>query len=210
MTGEVTVSEMEFISQDAKNFSELLERFAVERDKRYAEMFKTQKDMSDQRFADQAIATATAFAANEKAIVAAFVANEKLVTAAFNANEKATSAALAAAKEAVAKAEAASEKRFESVNEFRGQLKDQAASFVTRDEYSAKHDSLSDKLDAATELFSDRLDRATRELNSSISSLAASRATNEGKALGRTELWALIVAAATVIALLAGLYLKMP
>lgn len=52
----------------------------------------------------------------------------------FEGQEKAVSAALQAAKEAVIKAEAAAEKRFDSVNEFRQQLSDQAASFMPRRE----------------------------------------------------------------------------
>lgn len=41
------------------------------------------------------------------------------------------------AEKAISKAEAATERRFEGVNEFRAQLSDQAARFVTRDELSA-------------------------------------------------------------------------
>lgn len=52
----------------------------------------------------------------------------------FDGQEKAVSAALQAAKEAVTKAETAAEKRFDSVNEFRQQLSDQAASFMPRRE----------------------------------------------------------------------------
>lgn len=52
----------------------------------------------------------------------------------FEGQEKAVSAALQAQKEAVTKAEVAAEKRFESVNEFRQQLSDQAASFMPRRE----------------------------------------------------------------------------
>lgn len=52
----------------------------------------------------------------------------------FEGQEKAVSAALQAQKEAVTKAETAAEKRFESVNEFRQQLSDQAASFMPRRE----------------------------------------------------------------------------
>ena len=198
------------MTEPKEEFAVLLERFANERDKRYSEMFKTQKDMSDQRFADQAIAISTAFAANEKAIMAAFAANEKLVTAAFNANEKATAAALAAAKEAVAKAESASEKRFESVNEFRGQLRDQAASFITRDEYSIQLKSITDKLDNATASFSSQLDRATQQLSSSISGLTLSRAESEGKMSGRAELWALIAGIIGIGIALVALYFKIP
>ncbi len=52
----------------------------------------------------------------------------------FAAQEKALILALASLKEAFDKFERAQEKRFESVNEFRGQLKDQAGTFVTRAE----------------------------------------------------------------------------
>lgn len=55
----------------------------------------------------------------------------------FESQDRAVSAALAAAEKAVAKAEIAAEKRFDAVNEFRGQLKDQAATFVTRTELYA-------------------------------------------------------------------------
>lgn len=49
----------------------------------------------------------------------------------FAAQEKAVEAALTSAKEAVLKAEAASEKRFESINEFRRTLSDQAQQFAS-------------------------------------------------------------------------------
>jgi len=53
------------------------------------------------------------------------------------AQQTAMAAALSAAKEAVDKAEKADEKRFDAVNAFRGQLSDQAATFVTRTEVRA-------------------------------------------------------------------------
>jgi len=104
-----------------------MDKFAEERDRRYMDMFKGLTDLVNQRFSDQAVAVAAAFAANEKAIQAAFAANEK-----------ATAAALASAKEAVMKAEISADKRFESVNEFRGQLKDQAATLLPRTEYTSE------------------------------------------------------------------------
>jgi len=70
----------------------------------------------------------------------------KALDAAFVAAEKAVSAALQSAKEAVTKAEAASAERFASVNEFRGQLADQAATLVTRTEIAAKMDGFAEKL----------------------------------------------------------------
>ena len=66
-----------------------------------------------------------------------FQAIEKNVSTALNAQESATAAALQAVKEAGLKQETATERRLESVNEFRGQLKDQAATFVTRAELLA-------------------------------------------------------------------------
>lgn len=52
----------------------------------------------------------------------------------FADSQSAVDAALDAAKAAVAKAEAAMEKRFDNANEFRGQLSDQARSFMPRAE----------------------------------------------------------------------------
>lgn len=49
-------------------------------------------------------------------------------------SKDAVQAALAAADKATGKAEEAQEKRNEGMNEFRGQLKDQSAGFVTRTE----------------------------------------------------------------------------
>lgn len=56
------------------------------------------------------------------------------VAAALTAAEKAVSAALTAAKEAVNKAEASQQRVNEGQNEFRAQLKDQAASLMPRNE----------------------------------------------------------------------------
>ena len=64
----------------------------------------------------------------------------------FTDNDKAVQAALLSAKEAVLKAEVASEKRFESVNEFRGQLADQSATLMPRAEANTKFDSMNEKL----------------------------------------------------------------
>jgi phage host-nuclease inhibitor protein Gam len=70
----------------------------------------------------------------------------KALDAAFVAAEKAVATALESAKEAVAKAEAAAERRFESVNEFRAQLSDQAGQFVTKAEYGEKIEALGEQI----------------------------------------------------------------
>jgi crotonobetainyl-CoA:carnitine CoA-transferase CaiB-like acyl-CoA transferase len=78
-----------------------------------------------------------------------YATQTKALDAAFAAADKAVTAALLAAKEAVNKAEAAAEKRFESVNEFRAQLSDQAATFVPRGEADARFSALDEKLATA-------------------------------------------------------------
>jgi flagellar biogenesis protein FliO len=69
----------------------------------------------------------------------------------FQGQLDAVMAALAAAKEAVNKAETANEKRFESVNEFRSTLSDQAAQFLTRSEHSLVVGNLQKELDTVSE-----------------------------------------------------------
>lgn len=63
-----------------------------------------------------------------------FLAQEGAVAAALVAQEKAVNAAQSAANVAVSKAEIAAEKRLDAVNEFRGQLRDQAQQLATRTE----------------------------------------------------------------------------
>jgi hypothetical protein len=70
----------------------------------------------------------------------------------FNAQDKAVAAALDSAKEAVLKAEVASEKRFESINEFRGQLRDQQQTFVTRDEVAIRFRAVEDRVQRLDEM----------------------------------------------------------
>lgn len=50
-------------------------------------------------------------------------------------------------KDAVDKADRATDKRFESVNEFRQQLNDQARQFVTKEEYKVAHRAIEDKVE---------------------------------------------------------------
>jgi hypothetical protein len=72
----------------------------------------------------------------------------KAVEAAFGAADRAVQAALQAAEKAVNKAETAADKRFEAVNEFRGQLADQAATFLSRTEADVRITALTDRLNA--------------------------------------------------------------
>ncbi len=66
-------------------------------------------------------------------------ADQQAVKEALAAAEKAVSAALSAAEKAVEKAELATAARFESVNEFRAQLGDQARTLMPRAEFETQH-----------------------------------------------------------------------
>lgn len=106
-----------------------------------------------------------------------YATQTKALDAAFVAAEKAVSTALDSAEKAVAKAETAAERRFEAVNEFRGQLADQAAMLMPRAEYEAKHHALEKQVDDLT----DRLTRA------------------EGRSDGKGALYGWLVAGAGLI-----------
>jgi hypothetical protein len=80
----------------------------------------------------------------------------------------AVNAALFSAREAVAKAETATEKRFESVNEFRQTLTDQAAQFPTRQEVSAQMQTVS----AATSRNSDAIKDIELRFTSRLDTMA--------------------------------------
>ena len=71
---------------------------------------------------------------------------DRRFVAAIAAQDKAVQIAMVASEKAVVKAEIAAEKRFESVNEFRGQLADQAATFMPRAEAEQRLSALSEKI----------------------------------------------------------------
>lgn len=87
--------------------------------------------------------------ADQVSLVAALTAAKTAVDAALAAAEKAVAAALIAAKEAVNKAELAQQRTNEGQNEFRGQLKDQAATLLPRTEYILAHRALEEKVEGA-------------------------------------------------------------
>jgi hypothetical protein len=110
--------------------------------------------MLDERYATQTRAVDAAFLAQSTAMATALTAAERLVQTAASATEK-----------AIGKAELAGDKRFESVNEFRGQLRDQAATFLPRTEYLAGHSSLAEKIDAAGGRVAERLGNVESRLD---------------------------------------------
>ena len=70
----------------------------------------------------------------DRSIERRFEAQERWMREAISAQEEKAKVALAAAEKANDKAEKSSNERFAAVNEFRGQLKDQTATFITRSE----------------------------------------------------------------------------
>jgi len=74
---------------------------------------------------------------------------DRRFTAALTAQDKAVQIAMIASEKAVAKAETAAERRFESVNEFRAQLADQAATFMPRAEAEQRIAALAERNEQA-------------------------------------------------------------
>jgi len=90
----------------------------------------------------------------------------------FNAMDEKTTLALASSEKAVTKAESATEKRFDSVNEFRNTLKDQASSLMPRGEVEAKYKAYDTQIDEMKkELSAFRIAHQTVAQQSDITSL---------------------------------------
>jgi len=100
-----------------------------------------------ERFTEADLRYQQRFDAAGAAVQAAFTAQQTATQTALTAAEKAVAAALAAADRAVSKAELAYEKRFESVNEFRATLTDQATKFASKAEVELANANLLDKID---------------------------------------------------------------
>lgn len=86
-----------------------------------------------------------------------FDAQEKAVRDALAAAEKAVAAAMSAASLAVTKAEISAEKRLDSVNEFRGQLRDQAATLLPRIEAAQRFGAIESQLERVGTASADHL-----------------------------------------------------
>ncbi len=120
----------------ARLFQEEIDRrFAGEQDR-----LERQERVVDQRFAQMKEQLDERYATQTKALDKAFDASAEAVQVALSNAEKATQ-----------KAEAAAERRFDSVNEFRQTLSDQALSFLTRAEYDAAHGALADRVTTSAE-----------------------------------------------------------
>lgn len=127
-----------------------LEQLLLEHDRRYTEMFENH----DRRLSDQMEAIKAQIAEADKRYATEFIKLNTVSTMmtdhqalALAATKEAVSVAMSASEKAVAKAEASAEKRFESINEFRGQLADQQVTFARSDLVTQRTDGLEKKMD---------------------------------------------------------------
>lgn len=109
---------------------------------------------------------------------------EKSIDERFSAQDQAVKTAMQSAEKAVNKAESAAERRFESVNEFRNTLSDQARMLMPRAETEQAVKALSEKLDVLATRVNAREDR--------------------GRGMG--DIWAYIVGALGIVVALAALF----
>jgi len=140
-----------------------------------------------------------------KAIDAAFAAQQLAMQTALIAQEKAILAALASTKEAIQKKENSDEKRFETVNEFRQTLSDQAKDFAERSkdfmsrvESDSKFVALIEKFDTAeksNQLFHQNHVTRLAELDQRLSSRLD---LTQGKSTGINVAAGIVVAAISV------------
>jgi len=82
----------------------------------------------------------------------------------FKAQDDKTILALTSAKEAVGKAEAATERRFESVNEFRATLSDQARDLMPRKEADQRFQALADRIEVLKKAADEQRDQMRRDI----------------------------------------------
>jgi len=146
--------ERDHTDESVSFLKEFIERIVTEQDKRY-----------EQRFIAQEGAREVALTRVDKEF------HEHLQSV-----REETRAALNAADKAILKQEEATEKRFDSVNEFRGQLSDQAQTFMPRKESEVKMDALTEKIDVAA----DRLNALQLLLTSRLD-------VSQGQAVGGRE-----------------------
>lgn len=145
----------------------------------------------EERFAQSEKAVATALTSNEKAIAAAFAATEKAITAAFAANEKAVSAAFISQGDSVKKAEQAQKDTNIQNNEFRGQLKDQAQTFLPRIEFDNRLKSSDEKTYALVAVVETKINTMEKTVEAI-----------ENKGAGKNQMWGYIVGALGILAII--------
>ena len=135
------------------------------------------------------------FLSLERMVMARFDAEHDLLTNLARERQTAINAAFAAQQAAVSKAEIATEKRFESVNEFRAQLTDQAGRFVTRNETDSVISAVRSEMQSAADRNAERIQEIANRMNRS-----------EGKGAGLNAGWIYLLGALAAIGTLVSLF----
>jgi hypothetical protein len=111
----------------------------------------------------------------------------KAVDAALSAAKDAVSAALVAAERATTKAELAQQQKNETQNEFRGQLKDQAATLASRLEVAVSIKALDDRIDVRLKSLEDKIGVNSQQITQALS-----------RAEGAAQTWGYITAGVSI------------
>ncbi len=144
-----------------------------------------------------------------------FDAQQLALRDALIAQEKAVTAALEAAQSAVTKAENAAEKRFEAINEFRGQLSDQASRFAEKTVVDRQVEAAADKSVIAVGVLGARLDEYLIRFAALSDSVTTFHAEYGGKTRGDDQsrstffaVAAVLLAVAAIVASLVGVFVR--
>ena len=129
-----------------------------------------------------------------------FLAERELVTALITALTNATQASVTAQKEAVSKAEAAQDLRLEGMNEFRDQLRSQAA--MTKDEADARFTGVADRIESMTSTLTGKIETNTAAITAGLASLENRVNLSTGASTGRREFWGYILGALGGVAII--------
>jgi hypothetical protein len=137
-----------------------------------------------------------------------FDASDRAVLAALATVKESGAAALAATEKAVNKAEAANDKRMDTMNEFRGQMADQAATFVSKSEVDLRFTSMGEKIEPLMHLgiLIVELQAQMRAMTEKVDGIDKSVTLNTGRLAGSDRLRNSAYAAVATIATLVGLF----
>src|SRR5580700_3457995 len=124
----------------------------------------------------------------EKRLMDRIHANREATVATMEASKEAVFSAMVSAKEAVNKAESANERRFESVNEFRASLADQARLQMPRLECEALFKGMGEKMETSSKQTIARVDLLSQQ------SIA-----NAGKKAGIADGWGFAIGAVGLV-----------
>jgi hypothetical protein len=131
----------------------------------------------------------------DRRVTEQFEAQKAAVFAALSAQEKMTAAAFASAEKAIDKAEAGQTSYNERSNEFRGQLDDQAKTFIPRNEADSRDERTRESIEATRKEMGVLRDEIRRE----VADLRKTRDESSGKGQGFTALWTMAVAFISIV-----------